>query len=273
MRRFSIWDVIISVFALTVVCVTIVPAVARLQRTPEDARCQSNLARWAGAMQLYLSDWNGCYPTNRYKLPGGAVGPVATNVPLSPYNPVNQQRFVSSFNWVEALFPYLIDGGRKTGRTYESFLACPKASGKWPPPSQTARVSYVFNYNLLEQPSVFNRNRAKLMLIRELDRLVDSCCRPNNNSTFNPSAGPQSPFLLIKDASFGATQNVNYKLHSEGSHILFADGHVQYFGAEYFSPINSYSLNPTQSWDPETQQWWNWVNKDPALDKAIAITP
>jgi hypothetical protein len=43
-------------------------------------------------------------------------------------------------------------------------------------------MTYVFNYNLVEQPYVVVSNPAKLMLLREFDRLMDSCCRPMNIS-------------------------------------------------------------------------------------------
>lgn len=270
MRRFSIIDLVISIGAIILVLLALVPAVARLQRTPEDARCQSNMRRWAEAMALYTDDYDRRYPTNRI-LPTMMMSP---QMPLSPRefdqdgNPI---RFTRSINWVEALFPYLISEAKMSGRDWESVLKCPNASdAKYPPTSTTARVSYAFNYNLLEYSPAIIRDQAKTMMIREMDRLMESVCRPANNSTGNYTILPQSPFLIDRDYMLRNTV-INYRLHGEGSHILFADGHVTYFSTDYFP--TTVSLSAADCWDAETGQWWNWVNKDPQINKAIAVTP
>lgn len=270
MRKLSIWDIIISVVTLGVVCASLVPAVARMQRTPEDAKCQSNMRRLAEAMQIYTADNDKRYPTNRTKQ-GMALTAQAFLSPKQYDENGNPVRFVNSINWVEALYPYLIDEAKKTGRDWESFLKCPKASNaRYPTSSTTARVSYVFNYNLLENYPGLVRNSAKLMMMREFDRLVESVCRPMNNTTGISTAAPQSPFLTKSDTLMRGVPT-NSKMHGQGSHILFADGHVMYFEDYYFP--NSPTLAPTDSWDPETGQWWNFADKSPALDKAIAVTP
>lgn len=275
MKRPSVIDIVMSIGTVFLVVMTLVPAVARLQRTPEDARCQSNMRLWAEAVALYTNDYDRRYPTNRPRLLNGGVGNMSHAVMLSPRqfdengNPI---RFVSSINWVEALFPYLISEAKKTDRDWESVMKCPNVGdGTWLPNNKTARMSYVFNYSLLEFSPSLVKNSAKLMMIRELDRLVDSYCRPTNNCTGNPYYSPQSPFLTSRDMGFGPRTTINNKLHNNGSHILFADGHVKYFGLEYFPDVAS--LMAAESWDSETGQWWNWVNKDATLNKAIAVTP
>lgn len=269
MRKYSICDFIISAVTLAVVSAVLVPAVAVVQRSPEDARCQSNMTRWVEAIQLYVEDNDGTFPTNRV-LPRGFM---TAYIPLSPRgldengDPV---RFVYGINWVEALYPYVIKSAKSTGRDWESFLKCPNAGDtSYPLNSPTAGMTYVFNYNLLEQPDGVIRNSAKLMLLRELDRLTGAVCRPYNQS-YSSSYRPQSPFLTTYDFGIRNT-TLNNKLHGNGSYIVFADGHVAFFGEEYF-PSNVV-LNEAESWDPETNQWWNWVNKDPAVNKAIAVTP
>ena len=274
MRKLTICDIIISAITLAVVSAALVPAIAVMQRSPQDAKCQSNMARWAEAMQLYIEDNDGSYPVNRL-LPNHML---TYSVRLSPRefdengDPI---RFAYGINWVEALYPYVIKSAKATGRDWETLMKCPNTGDlKYPSTSQTARMTYVFNYCLLEQPYVVVRDGAKLMMMREMDRLMESVCRPVNDSTGNIATPPQSPFLTPRDYIMRSSL-LNHKLHGQGSYIVFADGHVKYFSEEYFPNYNTIytALVAADSWDPETQQWWNWVNKGPALDKAIAVTP
>ena len=73
----------------------------------------------------------------------------------------------------------------------------------------SAAVTYVINFNLLEQPEAESRHDARLMLLRETDRLVASCCRAGKasgsvNMTYvrdQASGPPSAPFLAVVDAT------------------------------------------------------------------------
>ena len=54
MKRIRIVDVVVSTVTLVMVALALAPAVARLQRTSAEAKCQSNMRRWAQAIMLIL---------------------------------------------------------------------------------------------------------------------------------------------------------------------------------------------------------------------------
>lgn len=56
------------------------------------------------------------------------------------------------------------------------------------------------------------------------------------------------------------------KLHSDGSNIMFTDGHVKHFKASD-TPTDREGLG----YDSDTKQWWNFKPNNPR--RSIAITP
>ena len=68
------------------------------------------------------------------------------------------------------------------------------------------------------------------------------------------------------------------RIHANGSHVLFADGHVKGYDRRFF-PEDSEYARTAEHWDPDTQQWYNFVYKNTAdptrkiLDRSIAISP
>lgn len=280
MKRIRVLDISISALIVLLIAFALAPAVARLQRSPADAKCQSNLRQWAKAMDLYLADNYQAYPTNRAYPPGS----VSVLVRFSPYNPPLiwpgnpfPLRFVSGPNWVESLFPYVQTSATKTGQDWTSFLRCPRAqnvadrSGS-PGDQAFARINYAFNANLVEYHRSLVRNPVSLMMIRETDRRVNSILRPGNNTTGNSTTPPIAAFLTASDPAISPAGSVILpNQHAAGSYILFADGHIRHFTADYYPD--------TPAWDAETQRWYNFVYANPANDterahnKTIAITP
>lgn len=282
MKTKRLTDICVSTLIVILVAFTLMPAVARLQRSSAEAKCQSNMRRWAEAMSLYTADNYEFYPTN--KTLGASV--LTTDVPLTPDDATNSdgtpKRFQYGYNWVEALYPYVQDSARKTDQDWKALRACPNAStSKWPPTTGGAGacVTYGFNYNMAEKSRGFLHNQSKLMMLRELDRRFNSVLRPNNGSTGNSANAPNSPFLDTVDEaiSMPIANPTNPNQHGSGSYIVFADGHVRYFTTEYFP--DQANLTAEKCWDSETQQWYNYVFANPAnetetrLNKSIAITP
>ncbi len=271
--RIRLVDTIVLTLVVLLVAFMLAPAVARLQRSPADAKCQSNLRRWAQAMALYVRDNQGKYPTNRatyscYLLssiqltPDGALNPDGT-----------QKRFQYGVNWVEALYPYVQAGAAATGQDWQSVRQCPNArnagekpGGLW---ATSSRMTYSFNYNLVEQPESLVRGPGSLMMFREMDRRVNSVLRPANLSCDAVSM-PDTAFLGTADNY--VTPDYSYSdRHGSGSYIAFADGHVRYFTTEYYPK--------TCMWDSDTLRWYNYVYPNPAddtqrrLNKSIAVSP
>jgi len=173
LRRIALLDLVVAVLVALLVALALAPALARLQRSSGEAQCQSNLRRWSQAMALYVADNHGWYPTNRVAS-GTIVGAVTNKVSLTPDGQTdadgNPKRFASGPNWVEALYPYLWSAATKTGVDWKSFRVCPKATTRTTSgaggPSSTSYMTYVFNINLVEQPSSLAQAPNTLMMLR-----------------------------------------------------------------------------------------------------------
>lgn len=264
MKHIRIFDLIVLVLVVLLVGSMLVPAVARLERTPAEAKCQSNLRQWTHAMALYVSDNNGRYPTNR-----NTYCYVCVSIQLTPDGLLNpdgtQKRFVYGVSWVEALYPYLQASAANTGQDWKSFRNCPSLHAY-----ARASVSYTFNYNLVEYQDSLIRGRASLMMLREMDRHMQATLRPANLSAGQEYSAPDTAFLTTND-NWVSPAAANPNRHGPGSYVAFADGHVRYFTTDYY---------PTRcAWDSDTRKWYNFVYPDPAddtqrrLNKSIAVTP
>ena len=139
-------------------------------------------------------------------------------------------------------------------------------------------VNYIFNRNLIKQSESIIKSAANLMLIRELSRLTISMVRPMNDSAGRSTARPLYPFLNKSDGALLPNDtSKECKMHGNGSHILFPDGHVKPFNIGYY-PEDA-SITTGNCWDPNTSQWYNYYYPTPttADDKAknmsIAISP
>lgn len=295
MRKRSIGDAVAIVALLLLVAWLLGPVIAQNGRTYAEAKCQANMRRLAEAIALYTADHQGKYPTNR-SLSGHIR---SNNVALSPAGvdaQANPIRFVNGVNWVEAIQPYVINAARSTsqicletgqkcgknicgGHPYENWptlFRCPNAVWQaWPVGSTTARVTYVFNYALLECRANTVLDPSRLMMLREVDRKVNSLCRPINICTGSNAIVPMGALLNTFDPTI-APQPMDPNLHARnGSFIVFADGHVRHFTLDYFPARTFYTA--VNCWDDVTRQWYNYgpnAKNTPAhLIKSIAITP
>ena len=283
MRRLSVPDIVLITVMIALAAFTLAPAIARIQRTPAEAKCQANLQRWAEAMELYVTDNSGFYPTNRPRFPSGQLGPILPSVILSPPDPIPPATEPTLHyygpNWIEALYPYLQSAAERTGQDWKSFRKCPNASTLCCPPIPGVNcfVSYTFNRCLVEQHATLARDRKKLMMLREFSRMTISMLRPANDCTANSTSKPIDPFLYSRDVLIPA--NSGYKLHGEGSYIVFADGHIEPFDISYFATDPPNYRTSASTYDPNTQQWYNYYFANPttpdqqAKNKSIAISP
>lgn len=250
-------NVLVGVAAVVVVGWVVLPTFVPRSKSIGRVSCQSNLNQIGKAIRTYLSDWDGRYPTNRRSLSNGELGPVSTGVKLSrvgidpgsgkPY------RFENGVTWVEGLYSYVEP--ITTQDDYASVWKCPTAAKfDLQPTSDSAAVTYVMNRNLIERREDEVRVPAKLMLARETDRLVDCDLRPINDST-DKNQPPVSAFLTDSDLRLGVTKP---DLHTTGSNVLFADGHVKL--------ISKTALPDKCTWDPETKTWGN-------ADGSVMVSP
>jgi len=287
MKRATVVDIVVMLSVALFVALTLVPAIARMQRTPIEAKCQSNMRRWAEAMALYCADFQGRFPTNRPILANGALAVILPTVLLSPPDPIppatEPPKFLYSVNWVEALYPYLQSAAEKTGQDWKSFWRCPAASSKTLPTVKGPQylVTYVLNRCLVEKWSQLVREPKNLMMMRELGRLTIAALRPANDSTGNSMSRPIDAFMIARDAilwgEFFAPSE--YLMHANGSHVMFADGHVKAFDISYFSTNPPTYTTQATAYYSYTEQWHNYSYANPttpdqeAKNRSIAISP
>ena len=272
-RGLSVVEAAVIIVVVVTVALVIAPVFMHSGGHWDGPNCQSNMQQIGKAIKTYMTDWDDTYPTNRRWVSPSKLGPVTDQVKLSPAgtdkegNPI---RFRHGLNWVEGVYAYIEATSGPSDSA--SVWRCPAASeAAYPAGSETALVTYAFNRNLIEKSERVVRTSGDLLMVREMDRCVESVLRPINDSNGKASAPPVSPFLNKRDVKLGWT---NPSLHADRSNVLFADGHVRLCELDYFPPQRHYTRK--NCWDAETGQWYNFAqgaNALPRYTKSIAITP
>jgi len=278
-KGFTLIELLVVIAIIAILAAILFPVFAKARKAAQASNCQSNLKQIGNAMKMYLSDWEDTYPTNR-PIVGSGLGNISPTVGLTPLVngevPVDNNgkpiRFGRGVNWVEALYPYVEAVTKQADPS--SIWKCQASQAISFPLNTTASnpsVTCTFNMNLVEQGEGAVRNAANLLMIRETDRMVDAICRPSNVSA-DGSTPPIRSFLIGTDDGYGTANPLTPKLHGNGSHILFADGHIKMFDITYFAPNDRGGSTPR--WDGVQSQWYNSVNTGPKPTwGAIAITP
>ena len=283
-KGFTLIELLVVIAIIAVLAAILFPVFARARKGAQASTCQSNLKQIGNAVKMYLTDWDDTYPTNRFVSTTGVVGAILLQpINLSPPDPPAGQteplKFVNGITWVEALYSY-VETVVKEGDPQTTWK-CPAASSTRYPTGTAnwCAVNYVFNGNMIEQPEGVIKSASNLMLIREFSRLTTSMLRPMNNSTGTSTARPFYPFMNKYDGAIAPNDtSKECRMHANGSHILFADGHVKLFDIGYYPEwANITALN---SWDGDnTQQWYNYYWLTPAnadqkiKNMSIAISP
>jgi len=259
-------NMVLCLVVVIVVALIVAPVFTSRKHITRASPCQSNLKQIGLAIKQYVSDWDGMFPTNR--LSNAAPGsPPLVEVAIAPPGVFDEATgqpvkfFVSGgvthISWVGALYRYVEAVTSKDGAA--SLWQCPAASseqyGGTDAIKNSAAVTYVINYNLLERPADDIRYASTLMLCRETDRLVASACRGGKltGSTMTAVTGkrdvPASPFLCATDWTMPGVSDIVTKPHGRGSNILFADGHVKLLSVD--------SLPDRCVWNPKDKTWGN----------------
>jgi prepilin-type N-terminal cleavage/methylation domain-containing protein/prepilin-type processing-associated H-X9-DG protein len=280
---FTLIELLVVIAIIAILASILFPIYSRTRRLAQASNCQANLKQIGSAMKMYLSDWDDTYPTNR-NISGGVTSSVTSECNLSRQNSQGEPevdpttgapyKFDYSINWVEGLYQY-VEVVTKTDDPASSWKC--QAASVTRRPGLNCGVNYSFNGCLAEQPDGIVKSSQNLMMCRELASMFPAELRPTNPAAATSSDTANSPnyaFLNAKDAS-GAVSN--FRLHANGSHVLFVDGHVKLLDASFY-PEKNYAW-ASSAYDPETNQWYNYVYGHPhnpkqkMLNKTIAITP
>ena len=283
-KGFTLIELLVVIAIIAILAAILFPVFARARRAAMASKCQSNLKQIGNAVKMYLTDWDDTYPTNRPKITSG-LGVILPTVNLSSPEPIlpatDPPKFVHGINWVEGLYSYVEAVTKKEDPA--TTWRCPAASSLTVPEltGPNYAVTYVFNRCLIEAPEGIIKGASNLMMIHELGRMTMATLRPSNDCTNLSSPKPYDPFCIAKDSLVNHVfTKGEYILHANGSHVLFADGHVKTFD------INAFSTNPPKydvaasTYDSSTtQQWYNYYYLNPttpqqkALNMSIAISP
>ncbi len=273
-RKVSLIEVVVVALIVVVVCSLLSPVIATGTGGSALAQCQANLRKIGGAVRMYLADWDRTYMTNR--LSNQAAGSIPVKeVALATAGQVDQVthkpiRFcvvgnITHISWVGALYDYI--GPVTSKDSPNNVWKCPAASSAQYASSAaitaTAAVTYVINYNLLEQPEGESRYDSKLMLLRETDRLMASACRAGAGgvgtaamtAVTGSTTQPTGSFLCLRDQTMSPTIfGMNRVPHGIGSNILFTDGHVKCFDYSVFGTGSGENI---PVWDTAVGRWGN----------------
>lgn len=286
-RGFTLIELLVVIAIIAVLAAILFPVFARVRRAAWTSNCQSNMKQVGNAVRMYCTDNDDTFPTNRLKDPStGAALSIDPDMPLStPKNP--PIRFEAGYNWVEAIYPYI---ERVSGKSDASSVWKCQSISPRPLPGASydmhEAVGYSFNIYLIEQPEGAIHGSAQMMMCREMDRLVGASLRPTNdyivqNGFRNANLGstadtPKTAFLadglddLCKTSNGGS--KLNFRLHNNGSHVLFADGHVKGFKNSFMPATTTNS----QSYNSQHQQWYNFAPGSTAakqLQGSIILSP
>ena len=273
-RGFTLIELLVVIAIIAILAAILFPVFARAKRAAQASTCQSNLKQIGLAIKQYVSDWDQTFMTNRLNTTVGAPlkevglappGTILAGVPVM-FLVVGTTTHIS---WVGALYRYSEAATNKDDAS--SAWKCPAASAAQygtgtvggVSMATTAYVTYVINYNLLEQPESVIRYASTLMMCRETDRLMASACRAGAagvgtalmTAVTGSGTTPNGPFLCFRDQTMSPTIfGMNRVPHGIGSNILFTDGHVKCFDYSVFGTGSGENI---PVWDTAVGRWAN----------------
>ena len=279
-RGFTLIELLVVIAIIAILAAILFPVFARAKRAAQASTCQSNLKQIGLAIKQYVSDWDQTFMTNRLAntTTGVTAGAPVKEVGLAPPGTIVAGvpvmflvvGNVTHISWVGALYRYSEAATNKDDAS--SAWKCPAASAAQYGTGTvggvntltTAYVTYVINYNLLEQPESVIRYASTLMLCRETDRLMASACRAGAGgvgtaviraATSAAADIPVGSFLCFRDQTMSpAIFGMNRVPHGNGSNVLFADGHVKQIAALAFG---SGAGENVPVWDGTLGTWVN----------------
>jgi prepilin-type N-terminal cleavage/methylation domain-containing protein/prepilin-type processing-associated H-X9-DG protein len=251
-QGFTLIELLVVIAIIAILAAILFPVFVKARESARASTCQSNLSQIGKALKAYMTDWQDTFPTNRNALAGMML---VSHVPLSDPTALPPITFQYGPNWVEALYMFVERvGGAGDNQTV---WRCPCTQDiKF---SATSSNTYAFNFNLLEQCEGQISHPGNTFMVREMDRMMGSFCRPKNASA-DGTVTPICPFLNDTDIDLPGVI-LKSKLHGRGSNIVFADGHVK--------AIPMALMDNTQI-KYDGYQWWN---STASGKKLIAITP
>jgi prepilin-type N-terminal cleavage/methylation domain-containing protein/prepilin-type processing-associated H-X9-DG protein len=225
---FTLVELLVVIAVIAILAAILYPVFAVARDKARQASCQSNLKQVGTAVQMYLQDYEGTYPTNPW--PQGVQNPIQT-LDITPY-------------YVK-LFPYV--------RNYRLFVCPSRGNGKYGMPQldegkmlsegrETCnigtypqhmvqgdnffkKISYNYNYALDGSPEVEVANTARLPMCWDGNSIWQGGFFGLQRTLVDPKLDPGHPGECHVPAFEDGEAVMR---HSGGLSVLFADGHVKH---------------------------------------------
>jgi prepilin-type N-terminal cleavage/methylation domain-containing protein/prepilin-type processing-associated H-X9-DG protein len=227
---FTLVELLVVIAVIAILAAILFPVFAVAREKARQAGCQSNLKQVGTAVQMYLQDYDGTYPTNPY--PNHQPSPIQT-LDFTPY--------------YMKLFPYV--------RNYQLFVCPSRGNGKYgakhleqltqneerancfidtypyhTPGTQDnlfRRVSYSYNQELYGSPEVELANTSRLPMCWDGNSIWAGAGYGFDIEHVNP---PATDYYGHTDVCWVPPYENGWTVmrHAGGLNMLFADGHVKH---------------------------------------------
>ncbi|HVX87119.1 MAG TPA: prepilin-type N-terminal cleavage/methylation domain-containing protein [Phycisphaerae bacterium] len=251
---FTLIELLVVVAVIAILIAIMMPSLARAKAMAQKTRCATNLRSWGVAIQVYANQFENRFPND------GADSPVwgDTSAWFNALPPL-----VNAKAYVDLQKDYLTKNIKLPLGGNNSIFVCPASSTamgnaasetdangyfKTGTPSSPFFVCYVWNSKLNSTTAFFRMtsipNPASTALMVE-KRMQTS--EPPRGTPFSIGGNPAPNSLnrMKADAKRFASR------HEEGGNVVFADGHVEFFGYRFVEQDQSNFNKPgVLVWDP-----------------------
>lgn len=232
---FTLIELLVVIAIIAVLAAILFPVFLMAKAKGQQASCASNMKQMGVALQSYLSDWDDCYPINRYRDPL-----------LAATGPMDNTRF----NWKTSIWPYI--------KTKNDVWRCQANFNKMQPDEAGKDISGI-NHKSVAYPISYALNG------EFFNDLYDDCTLPPIKAGVIKRP---TKLIFVVETRFDApdltlgqldTQRTSWRcrpgkgwlqVHLNGtSNFLFADTHMANLKV-------SKTLTPEQMWYDQSGRKW-----------------
>lgn len=209
-RGFSLVELLIAIAVIAVLAAVIFPTFAAAKRRSRVASCQSNLRQIYSAFELYLQDWDECYPNNG-----------------DPYLWMGRRWRWALKDYVSLSARQIPGNPMKSDGSRSGVLLCPDDPVA---PTQWEGTSYAYSMSFYLSLEDVNA----MTSIQQTWMGKPPCTTRGKGDVIFPS----DKVLLTEWLSNHESPRVGFGSWEGGRNYIFADGHSTYLKAKKIRPAN-----------------------------------
>jgi prepilin-type N-terminal cleavage/methylation domain-containing protein/prepilin-type processing-associated H-X9-DG protein len=202
---FTLIELLVVIAIIAILAAILFPVFARARENARKSTCQSNLKQMGSAFMMYYQDFDEEYPLYRFDAPG---------------------KYSSKwYYWPEVVDPYMKN---------KNVIHCPSSPNKPGTGSAEFNTAYGYNYHIGQPTASSSHSSTERTAARErpADTLIacDSTCYivwcpvASPNYYYGPGVEGTGSSLPSENARYQGVAD----WHSEGTNILYCDGHVKW---------------------------------------------